>query len=585
MLRKHHWRQLAFRLALVTSVLLALPAVQSEGMTSVSSAQGAPSTNLTDTTVSDFSGCTVPAGLAVTNSGDGELRLAAGLEDYFNQPPPAAAWLSGTWNGSTYTPTPVAGILPIQNSSGSAWLRSTSTFSQVTLDGRVSFGSGQWEHFGFGDDGLDGRFAILSTANNNAGVWARTWNGQGGETRTNLNGVTLNAYHTVQIVWSATSVAYIVDGTQVASHSVAIAQPMYAYLSNNSSAGTLNADWTRVNTYSTTSATFTSCTKDAGSNVTWGNLTAQVSTPAGTSVAFQTQTSVDGATFSPWTNLNGSQITSPAGRYIQYRATLNGSSRSSPEIQQVTVGAAVPPTNTPTPTATPTSTPPPTSTSTATPTATATPLPVSTSLTDSTVADFGACSLPPGLTISNVGDGEVRLAAAFEDYFSQAPTAQNWLWGTWDGTSFTPSPSAGILPVTSPSGSAWLRSNPGVSQRTLEGRGSFGSGAWEHFGLADDGFTGRYAIFSTANDAAGIYTRTDAGSGETRTLLTGIALDEFHDFQIVWAPTSVSYLVDGIAVETDPMTGANPMYVYLSNNATTQCPQRRLAESCVVRDH
>jgi hypothetical protein len=569
MLRKYHWRQLAFKLALVTSLVLVLPALQSDQGTTVSSAQGAPSTNLTDTTVSDFSACTVPAGLAVTNSGDGELRLAAGLEDYFNQPPAAATWLSGTWNGSTYSPTPVAGILPIQNSSGSAWLRSTSTFSQVTLDGRVSFGSGQWEHFGFGDDGFNSRFAILSTANNNAGVWARTWNGQGGETRTNLNGVTLNAYHTVQIVWSATSVAYIVDGTQVASHSVAIAQPMYAYLSNNSSAGTLNADWVRVNTYSATSAAYTSCTKDAGSSVTWGNLTAQTTTPAGTSVVFQTRTSPDGVTYSPWTNLSGTQITSPAGRFIQYTATLNGTTRLSPEVQQVTVGAASPPTSTPTATPTATNTPLPTSTSTATPTATATPLPVSTSLTDTTVADFGACGLPAGMTISTLANGEVRLAAAFEDYFSQAPTAQNWLWGAWDGTSFTPTASAGILPVQNGLAGAWLRSTPGVSQQTLEGRGSFGSGAWEHFGLADDGFAGRYALFSTANDAAGIYTRTESGSGETRTLLPGVSLDEFHDFQIVWTATSVTYIVDGDPMQTDPITGANPMYVYLSNNATT----------------
>jgi len=67
-------------------------------------------------------------------------------------------------------------------------------------------------------------------------------------------------------------------------------------------------------------------------------------------------------------------------------------------------------------------------------------------LTDTSVADFGACTLPTGLTVSNLAGGELRLAASFEDYFDQAPTAQNWQWGTWDGSSFSPSPSAGILP-------------------------------------------------------------------------------------------------------------------------------------------
>ena len=35
-----------------------------------------------------------------------------------------------------------------------AWLRSDQIFTQRTLEGRVSFGPGSWQHVGFGDDGV-----------------------------------------------------------------------------------------------------------------------------------------------------------------------------------------------------------------------------------------------------------------------------------------------------------------------------------------------------------------------------------------------------------------------------------------------
>ena len=46
--------------------------------------------------------------------------------------------------------------------------------------------------------------------------------------------------------------------------------------------------------------------------------------------------------------------------------------------------------------------------------------------------------LPSGLVVVDERGGEVRRAAALEDYFGGAPSAALWAWGSWsDGKSST----------------------------------------------------------------------------------------------------------------------------------------------------
>jgi hypothetical protein len=111
---------------------------------------------------------------------------------------------------------------------------------------------------------------------------------------------------------------------------------MFVYLSNNA-AGPLVADWVRVDSYLTTSATFLSCVKDAGAPVSWNQLVWQGNVPAATSLAFQTRSSADTATWSPWANLSGSQIASPPNRYLEYTVAVVGTSQLSPELDSVTL--------------------------------------------------------------------------------------------------------------------------------------------------------------------------------------------------------------------------------------------------------
>jgi hypothetical protein len=175
--------------------------------------------------------------------------------------------------------------------------------------------------------------------------------------------------------------------------------------------------------------------------------------------------------------------------------------------------------------------------------------------------------MPSGIVVSNEAGGELRLAASLEDYFDGPVSSSKWSWGTWNGGTFIPAPSGGILEVQSPSGSAALGSKSSHTQRVLEGRVSFGAGPWEHVGFADASFSYRWAILSTAGTGAGVYARTHDGSQETTTLLSGVTLDEYHDFRIVWGASSVEYFVDGVSMAVHPKAVSGPLYAFLSNNS------------------
>ena len=142
-----------------------------------------------------------------------------------------------------------------------AWLRSQSSFTTQTVEGRVTFGGGAWQHVGFADDGFASRYAILSTVLSGTTLLARTAV-NGAETSTPISTAALGTVHDVRIVWQASKVDYYVDGALAASHPVAITAPMYVYASNNGSAP-LTVDWLRAGSYATGSVTYTSCIKDS----------------------------------------------------------------------------------------------------------------------------------------------------------------------------------------------------------------------------------------------------------------------------------------------------------------------------------
>jgi len=94
-----------------------------------------------------------------------------------------------------------------------------------------------------------------------------------------------------------------------------------------------------------TSGTIESETIDLGETVSqFAGLEyiSQWTLPAGTTLSFETRTSDDGITWSPWVAATPSgqftaDIKSPAGRYIQYRATFTSSGTATPVLSEVRI--------------------------------------------------------------------------------------------------------------------------------------------------------------------------------------------------------------------------------------------------------
>src|SRR5262249_5973247 len=151
--------------------------------------------------VADFSAGDLAGGaLEVADQVDGEVRRVALFEDYFDAATSAARWIWGSWDNSIFIPSPSGGQLVVRGPNNSAFPRSLTSYGPQTLEARVTFGSGPWEHVGFADDGFGSRWAILSTAETSDTIFARTYVSCSNcaEQRTALTGVALGTPHDVR---------------------------------------------------------------------------------------------------------------------------------------------------------------------------------------------------------------------------------------------------------------------------------------------------------------------------------------------------------------------------------------------------
>ncbi len=99
----------------------------------------------------------------------------------------------------------------------------------------------------------------------------------------------------------------------------------------------------RLNQGRRTEGIYQSPTKDTGTVSSWGRIRWEVRAPSGTTVQLQTRTGNSAEpdnTWSDWssqyTDASGEQIQSPRGRFFQWRAVLNSTGETTPEVMNVT---------------------------------------------------------------------------------------------------------------------------------------------------------------------------------------------------------------------------------------------------------
>ena len=357
------------------------------------------------TTFGDFSPvCAVVNGAIASDALGGEVRLGATVEDYFNGSSiDQTRWLAG--NVYTWYPVPPSvgnGVLTLDSS----FLRSQANlqsqpvrFFEAWALQRSNASNAGWPDLGFyralppldpNSTVSDSALRLFVSRDTNT-TFAR---GRDGDASTPLidvdfPSVNLSNYHLFRIEWTTTQARFYIDGVLQATISGTSNLNTWAFLYHQTpqtlGGSPMLVDWVRAGAYPS-NGSYTSCALDAGGNASWQTLSRVANIPAGTGLDIQTRTSPDAANWSAWTQTVGNVITSPTGRYLQYRLNLTSNDvLFSPEVREVSLAydlVAGGPTNTPTatqvvvPSATPT--PGPTSTNTPLPTSTNTPLPTST---------------------------------------------------------------------------------------------------------------------------------------------------------------------------------------------------------------
>ena len=425
--------------------------------------------------MADFSAGALDTNTYMAQTNDGEVILTPTLGAEFSGTALPSDWFGTPWaaGGSA---TLSGGVLTVDGA-----LVGTNAYYGPghSLEFVATFGANTSQHVGFGTDLNAEPWAIFSTGYpGGTTLKARTNNGST-FIDTDLGGTYLGAPHRYRIDWTNTGVVYSIDGVQVASHAIAITANMRPVGSDQAGGPTLSLDWLRMSPYAATGV-FVSRLFDASTTAHWLNLTSLVTQPAGASIGFETRTgnttNPSDGTWSPWTSVVSTAISSPDSRYIQYRVTLNSTDpTTSPAVQQVTITYQTPtgstptptntststpttptstptptatttatltdtptatPTNTPTvgPTSTPTNTPTATSTPTATPTNTSTPTnaPTATSTPTATPTNTPTATSTPAATSTTVPSNSL-VDTTVADFSAGTPDAEHYLAQTGDG--------------------------------------------------------------------------------------------------------------------------------------------------------
>jgi hypothetical protein len=307
-----------------------------------------PSPRWTETTSADFSDG-IPTNMEVIPIGDGALRLAVatGFLDHFDGTTlNAAEWETFNHIGAVIGPTVANSEVTL---TGGDFIRSIQTFDHVTLEGVATLEPGGNAHFGMGTSittvgpgGVPEPHWIIFSAKP-SGIEARTRvnDAQGLEVNTVIPGLTPGTQYLYKIVWYPdNTVEFYVDNVLRATHNRDFGTDVYPIIMSSNAGQDVRCDWVSVSGAFALSGTYESSSFNAGGTTQFEDLAWVGSEPAGTTVGFETRTSLDGVSWTPWAALGvGDLVASPDGQFLQYRASLTTiDDKVSPQIEEVSVG-------------------------------------------------------------------------------------------------------------------------------------------------------------------------------------------------------------------------------------------------------
>jgi hypothetical protein len=180
---------------------------------------------------------------------------------------------------------------------------------------------------------------------------------------------------------------------------------------------------------------------------------------------------------------------------------------------------------------------------------------------DDLAAEFAAGSLG-GVSVAQIGDGEVALAAAVETGFDGVALPPGWSGATWaEGGSAASA--GGSLVVDGARAGTDAAFGAG---RSLEFVATFSAVPFQHMGFGDTYLGAPWAMFSTGSGGSALFARS-AGAGTIDTPLGPALLGAPHRFRVEWGASSIAFFVDGALVATHATAIAGPMRPLASDSA------------------
>jgi hypothetical protein len=283
----------------------------------------------------DFAGGTPGTNTTVVAPGTLQLKRTVTIDEGFDS---ALTWTPVPWSAGG-TASVDAGVLKVDG----ALVGPADTFNAPqSLRFTATFSTDPFQNVGLGTDFNDAPWAMFSTGNGGTlpvGLYARTFTAGGTPIDEPVVGVDPLSPHGYEIRWTASAVAFYVDGALKSTQTVALPTGLRVLASDFTLGGAiLSVDQLNLGSYPA-SGTFTSRVFDGGAGLTaWGTLTPDAANP---DVTFKTQSGDTPTPDSSWSSPEalgtGGAIQSPPRRYLQYQATLASTGTSTPSLDKVTI--------------------------------------------------------------------------------------------------------------------------------------------------------------------------------------------------------------------------------------------------------